>query len=61
MRYLPCRCPRDQLPLTPEMDAGEDAMLDGRERAPAQQPAQLPAGLAPQMDGLVVYMPETQT
>ena len=52
----------DQLPLTPEMDAGEDAMLDGTasERRPnSRLSCQLV--MAPQMDGLVVYMPETQT
>ena len=50
----------DQLPLTPEMDAGEDAMLDGTasERRPnSRLSCQLV--MAPQMDGLVVYMPDS--
>ena len=52
----------DQLPLTPEMEAGEDAMLDGT-ASPRRPNSRLSCQLvmAPQMDGLVVYMPETQT
>lgn len=52
----------DQLPLLPEMEAGEDAMLDGTaspRRANSRLSCQLV--LSPKMEGLVVYMPETQT
>jgi 2Fe-2S ferredoxin len=51
----------DQLPLTPPMQPDEDAMLDGTasERRPnSRLSCQLI--VSPQMDGLVVRMPETQ-
>jgi ferredoxin, 2Fe-2S len=51
----------DQLPLTPAMQPDEDAMLDGTasERRPnSRLSCQLV--VSPQMDGLVVQMPETQ-
>ena len=52
----------DQLKLTPEMEPGEDAMLDGT-ASPRRPNSRLSCQLVmePQMDGLVVDMPETQT
>ena len=52
----------DQLALTPPMDADEDAMLDGT-ASPRRPNSRLSCQLvvSPQMDGLVVHMPETQT
>jgi 2Fe-2S ferredoxin len=52
----------DQLPLTPEMEAGEDAMLDGT-AVPRRPNSRLSCQLvvSPPMEGLVVTMPETQT
>ena len=52
----------DQLKLCPEMELGEDAMLDGA-ASPRRPNSRLSCQLvmAPQMDGLVVDMPETQT
>ena len=52
----------DQLGLCPEMEAGEDAMLDGT-ACPRQPNSRLSCQLvaSPQMEGLVVTMPETQT
>jgi 2Fe-2S ferredoxin len=51
----------DQLALCPEMEPGEDAMLDGA-ASPRQPNSRLSCQLvmAPKMDGLVVTMPETQ-
>ena len=52
----------DMLALTPPMDADEDAMLEGTasERKPnSRLSCQLV--VTPEMDGLVVYLPETQT
>jgi 2Fe-2S ferredoxin len=51
----------DLLALCPEMEPGEDAMLDGAasERQPnSRLSCQLV--MSPKMDGLVVTMPETQ-
>jgi len=52
----------DQLPRTPEMELGEDAMLDGA-ASPRRPNSRLSCQLVmtPEMDGLVVTMPETQT
>jgi 2Fe-2S ferredoxin len=52
----------DQLPKTPEMVLGEDAMLDGTAVA-RQSNSRLSCQLVmtPAMEGLVVTMPETQT
>jgi 2Fe-2S ferredoxin len=52
----------DQLALCPEMEVGEEAMLDGT-ASPRQPNSRLSCQLvvSPQMDGLVVTMPETQT
>ncbi len=52
----------DQLPLCPEMEVGEDAMLDGT-AVPRRPNSRLSCQLvmSPRMDGLVVTMPETQT
>jgi len=52
----------DQLALTPPMELGEDAMLDGT-ASPRRANSRLSCQLlmSPQMDGLVVTMPETQT
>src|SRR5579862_4391228 len=52
----------DQLAKLPEMELGEDAMLDGA-ATPRRPNSRLSCQLvmAPQMDGLVVEMPETQT
>ncbi len=52
----------DMLVLTPPMEADEDAMLEGTasERKPnSRLSCQLV--VTPEMDGLVVYLPETQT
>ena len=52
----------DMLALTPPMEADEDAMLEGtasERRANSRLSCQLL--VSPQMDGLVVYLPETQT
>ena len=52
----------DLLPKTPEMELGEDAMLDGT-AVPRQPNSRLSCQLVmnPGMEGLVVTMPETQT
>jgi ferredoxin, 2Fe-2S len=52
----------DKLKLLPEMELGEDAMLDGT-AIPRQPNSRLSCQLVmtPEMDGLVVTMPETQT
>ena len=52
----------DYLPKLPEMELGEDAMLDGT-ASPRRPNSRLSCQLVttPQMDGLVVDMPETQT
>jgi 2Fe-2S ferredoxin len=52
----------DQLSKLPEMELGEDAMLDGA-ASPRRPNSRLSCQLSmtPQMDGLVVDMPETQT
>jgi len=52
----------DQLKLLPEMELGEDAMLDGT-AVPRRPNSRLSCQLVmtPEMDGLVVDMPETQT
>ncbi len=52
----------DQLALCPPMDADEDAMLEGTasERLPNSRLA-CQLVVSPQMDGLVVTLPETQT
>lgn len=52
----------DQLSKTPEMELGEDAMLDGT-ASPRKSNSRLSCQLvmAAEMDGLVVTMPETQT
>jgi ferredoxin, 2Fe-2S len=52
----------DQLSKTPEMELGEDAMLDGT-AVPRQPNSRLSCQLVmtPAMEGLVVTMPETQT
>ena len=52
----------DQLKLTPEMELGEDAMLDGT-ASPRRPNSRLSCQLVmtPLMEGLVVDMPETQT
>lgn len=52
----------DLLALTPPMDADEDAMLDGT-ASPRRPNSRLSCQLvvSPQMDGLVVHLPETQT
>jgi 2Fe-2S ferredoxin len=52
----------EQLKLCPEMELGEDAMLDGA-ASPRRPNSRLSCQLVmtPQMDGLVVDMPETQT
>ena len=52
----------DQLPLTPPMEADEDAMLEGA-ACPRQPNSRLSCQLvvSPEMDGLVVRLPETQT
>jgi 2Fe-2S ferredoxin len=52
----------DQLKLTPPMELGEDAMLDGT-ASPRRPNSRLSCQLVmtPEMDGLIVDMPETQT
>src|SRR5580704_9560238 len=52
----------DQLAKLPEMELGEDAMLDGA-ASPRRPNSRLSCQLVmtPAMDGLVVDMPETQT
>jgi ferredoxin, 2Fe-2S len=52
----------DQLAKCPEMELGEDAMLDGA-ATPRRPNSRLSCQLVmtPPMDGLVVTMPETQT
>ena len=52
----------DQLSKLPEMELGEDAMLDGT-ASPRKSNSRLSCQLVmtPAMDGLVVTMPETQT
>ncbi len=52
----------DQLSHCPEMELGEDAMLDGT-ASPRQPNSRLSCQLvvSAQMDGLVVRMPEMQT
>ena len=52
----------DQLAKLPEMELGEDAMLDGT-ASPRRPNSRLSCQLVmtPAMDGLVVDMPETQT
>ena len=51
----------DQMALCPEMEPGEDAMLDGA-ASPRQPNSRLSCQLviSPKMEGLVVRMPETQ-
>ena len=52
----------DQLAMTPAMQPDEDAMLEGTaspRRANSRLSCQLTA--SPEMEGLVVYLPETQT
>jgi 2Fe-2S ferredoxin len=52
----------DQLKLTPPMQPDEDAMLEGT-ASPRRPNSRLSCQLvvSPEMDGLVVYLPETQT
>ena len=52
----------DQLSKLPEMELGEDAMLDGT-ASPRKSNSRLSCQLVmtPEMDGLVVTTPETQT
>jgi len=52
----------DQLGLVPAMQAEEDAMLEGT-ASPRRPNSRLSCQLAvsPEMDGLVVHLPETQT
>ena len=52
----------EQLKLAPPMSPDEDAMLEGT-ASPRQANSRLSCQLvmSPQMDGLVVQMPETQT
>jgi ferredoxin, 2Fe-2S len=52
----------DQLALVPAIDADEEAMLEGT-ASPRRPNSRLSCQLAvsPEMDGLVVYLPETQT
>ena len=52
----------DQLAQTPAMQADEDAMLEGT-ASPRKPNSRLSCQLvvSPQMEGLVVYLPETQT
>jgi 2Fe-2S ferredoxin len=51
----------DQLALTPPMEADEDAMLEGAacERRPSSR-LSCQLVVSPEMDGLVVHLPETQ-
>jgi 2Fe-2S ferredoxin len=52
----------DQLAMVPPMDADEDAMLEGT-ASPRRPNSRLACQLvvSPEMDGLVVHLPETQT
>jgi 2Fe-2S ferredoxin len=52
----------DKLALTPRMQPDEDAMLDGT-ASPRRPNSRLSCQLvvSPEMEGLVVYLPETQT
>jgi ferredoxin, 2Fe-2S len=52
----------DQLAQTPPMQADEDAMLEGT-ASPRRPNSRLSCQLvvSPEMEGLVVHMPETQT
>jgi ferredoxin, 2Fe-2S len=52
----------DQLAMTPPMQPDEDAMLDGT-ASPRRPNSRLSCQLSvsPEMDGLVVHLPETQT
>ena len=52
----------DQLPQTPAMQADEDEMLEGA-ASPRKPNSRLSCQLvvSPKMEGLVVYLPETQT
>ncbi|MGC2412034.1 MAG: 2Fe-2S iron-sulfur cluster-binding protein [Stellaceae bacterium] len=52
----------DQLAMIPPMDADEDAMLDGT-ASPRRPNSRLSCQLvvSPEMDGLVVHLPEMQT
>ncbi len=52
----------DQLAMTPPMQPDEDAMLEGT-ASPRRANSRLGCQLAvsPRMDGLVLYLPETQT
>lgn len=52
----------DQLAMTPPMQPDEDAMLEGT-ASPRRPNSRLSCQLvvSPEMDGLVVYLPETQT
>jgi 2Fe-2S ferredoxin len=52
----------DQLAVTPPMEADEDAMLEGT-ASPRRPNSRLSCQLvmSPEMDGLVVHLPETQT
>ena len=52
----------DQLPQTPAMQADEDAMLEGT-ASPRKPNSRLSCQLvvSPEMEGVVVYLPETQT
>ncbi len=52
----------DQLAMTPAMQPDEDAMLEGT-ASPRRPNSRLSCQLvvSPEMEGLVVYLPETQT
>jgi len=52
----------DQLAMTPPMETDEDAMLEGA-ASPRRPNSRLSCQLlvSPEMEGLVVYLPETQT
>ena len=52
----------DQLAMTPAMQPDEEAMLEGT-ASPRRPNSRLSCQLvvSPEMDGLVVYLPETQT
>ena len=52
----------DQLALVPKLEGDEDAMLEGT-ASPRRANSRLSCQLvvSPAMDGLVVYLPETQT
>ena len=62
VRHLPVYVREDQLAQTPPMQADEDAMLEGT-ASPRKPNSRLSCQLvvSPQMEGLVVYLPETQT